>query len=189
MGVKRIPSLAWIALFCSLIIVMSVNGQMATAEDVQSNYVIKFEGKVARDAEVYLKDGRTYVPFKFLTHALGLNVNFSQFNEEYVYHNYETQHNNKAVRVWGNLERGYWIQTRPLGQEDSPYGTKISGPTYICKPETDNCTLDEKKYHGPFVRKGTLYVPVRDMSKVFDLNINVQRTGALTIVDLQSKIK
>ncbi|WP_028544505.1 hypothetical protein [Paenibacillus taiwanensis] len=189
MRVRNISSLVWIALVCFLVIVMSVKGQMATAEDDPSNYVIQFEGKVARDDEVYLKDGRIYVSFKFLTHALGLNVNISLIQEEHVYHNYETQHNNKTVRVWGNDEHGYQLQTRPLVQKGRPYNTEMSEPTFISKPKSDNCRWAQSKCYSPFVNKGTLYVPLREIAMVFDLNVNIQHTDKLTVVDLQSMVK
>lgn len=60
----------------------------------------------------------------------------------------------------------------------------IYEPELLCPEASDSCKLDESKYEGPVFTKNTLYVPVRDMAKAFNLKLTISRTKKEHVIDL-----
>lgn len=149
------------------------NGEQAAAK-ASGGYTLHANGSSVND--VYIHEGKAYVPLNSLAWALGYKVNYSLQEEFDNFHHYDlTSTSNPLVSIWGNANWGYTI-VRRAAQEMSVNDVNIYTPARLCPAESDNCSLDESRYEGPFIFKNTLYVPVRDMAKAFNLKLTLTLT-------------
>lgn len=149
------------------------NGEQAAAK-AAGGYTLDANG--SRLTDVYIHEGKAYVPLNSLALALGYEVSYSLQEEFDNYHHYDlTSASSPLVSIWGNATRGYTI-VRRAAQEMSVNDVNIYTPARLCPPESDNCSLDESRYEGPFIFKNTLYVPVRNMAKAFNLKLTLTLT-------------
>lgn len=164
-----------------LFVVMSVlitvsfgwNEDQAAAK-AAGGYTLDANGSRVND--VYIHEGKAYVPLHSLALALGYKVSYSLQEEFDNYHHYDlTSASGPLVSVWGNANWGYTI-VRRAAQEMSVNDINIYTPARLCPAESDNCSLDKSRYEGPFIFKNTLYVPVRDMAKAFNLKLTLTMT-------------
>ncbi|KOR76166.1 hypothetical protein AM231_26425 [Paenibacillus solani] len=176
----------------SLFVLMSVlvaasfiwNGEQAAAKTA-GGYTVEANGSHLTD--VYIHEGKTYVPLKSLALALGYEVSYSLQEEFDNFHHYDLNSaSSPLVSIWGNANWGYTI-VRRAAQEMSVNDVNIYTPSRLCPPESDNCSLDESKYEGPFLFKNTLYVPVRDMAKAFNLKLTITLTQEGRLLQLSPR--
>jgi len=93
-----------IAIFCVSVFTLFFtfgNTQVTEATSFTSKYTISVNGDNV-DTKVYVDDGRTYIPLRELTDALGYTISYSKVNELDVFHNYDIEGAAKNVSVWGN---------------------------------------------------------------------------------------
>jgi hypothetical protein len=141
------------------------------AQTFTSKYTIKVNGETV-DANVYLNDGRSYIPIRKLTDALDYSIEYSKLNELDIYHNYDIYGASQRVSIWGNERWGYSIVKR-VAEQDHPDDEYIYDPVLACPNESDNCRVIKDLYEGPVILNNTMYVPVRYLAEALDLQLRV----------------
>ncbi|OMF81651.1 hypothetical protein BK142_04040 [Paenibacillus glucanolyticus] len=150
--------------------------------DAAPSYSVNVAGTLMND--VYIRQGKAYVPLQGLAEALGYEISYSLQAELDHFHQYDLKAPSAPhISVWGNASRGYTI-VRKATQEMSVNDINIYEPELLCPEASDSCRLDESKYEGPVFTKNTLYVPVRDMAKAFNLKLTISRTKKEHVIDL-----
>lgn len=145
-------------------------------------YSVNVAGTLVND--VYVRQGKAYVPLQSLAEALGYEISYSLQEELDNFHHYDLKAPSRPqISVWGNANRGYTIVRRAT-QEMSVNDINIYQPKRLCPEESDHCKLDESNYGGPVFQKGTLYVPIRDMAKAFNLKLTISQTAKQRVISL-----
>lgn len=157
------------------------NAQVTKAASFTSKYTMNVNGENI-GAKVYVKDGRTYIPLRTLTDALGYTISYSQLAELDIYHNYEIVGAAQNVSIWGNERWGYSIMQR-IGEESNPDDVAIYNPALNCVSETDNCRVIKDIYEGPLVLNDTMYVPVRYLAEALELNLSISENNIINLTN------
>ncbi|TVX89543.1 hypothetical protein [Paenibacillus agilis] len=186
MKVKRTTMRLVMGLLTAFVILTVGFDTKGEAAALPSKYVLSVVGQNISTSHVYVNDGKSYVSLRALTEKLQTKISYTKRSELYDYHQYEFSFNEERVMVWGNEHRGFWIQSRPVGQDIGPHDKKIYEPEQICVQESDVCKVDKKRYRGPILVKGTLYVPIREIAQALELEVTVKKTDGQTRIDLAS---